>query len=98
MTVQPGKEAVRKSQLQCAVQPVQQPGREIDDAAQKPAQETVLPGPGHHALPAQHPQQGAGIDLAVAPTPRSCQSAVQRTVIIDSTEHRPQVIDITLAQ
>ena len=95
---QPGKEAVVKGGPQGQIQLVEQPGRQVDQARQQPAEEAVLPGPGHGALPAQDPEEAAAVDLVVAPVPQGGQAAVDTAVVVYGAENRPEVIQIAFAE
>ena len=95
---QTGENAVIKRSPQGKVQLVEQPGRQVDEARQQPAEDALLPGPGRNALPAQDPENTALVDLAVAPGAHAHQAAVDGAVIVDGAQHRPEVIQIAFAE
>ena len=95
---QPGEEAVVKRGLQGQIQLVEQPGGQVDQGRQQPAEEAPLPGPGHHALPAQDMEKAALVDLAVAPGPHAHQAAVDAAVIVDGAQRCPEMIQIAFAE
>ena len=61
------EKAVLKGQVPRLVPGVKQCPRQVHQSAEHPAQEAILPGPGHDPLPAQRPQDAALLDLSTAP-------------------------------
>ena len=77
-----------KGRLPAKVDPVAEPHREVHHRADGPAEEALLPGPGHLPLPAEDPEDGGLVHLGVEPADQGGEAPAQAALPPEAADAR----------
>ena len=89
---QTGEETVLKGHPQRAVELMEQVARQIHQPGEQAAQQAVRPRFGNFTFPADHAQQTAAVNLAVAPGADGIDGTAEAAVQIGGRQDQPQAI------